>query len=280
MLAALALLAPACRGGGDGGAVTGLGVATLERTFVDEARDRTLRTVVTFPDGEGGPFPVVLLSHGLGGRPEMFREFASELASRGYVAAAPEYPVTTSGSWNDVLDVNNQPADASFVLDSVLRLERLEGLVDAEHVAAAGHSLGGITTMLLGFHPCCRDERLDAAVVWAGAALFGTGEGRYFRRLEEPVPPLLMVHGDDDALVRYPLGRTAYRGAPAPKYLLTLLGGDHVLSFFGTDPARDVVWDATFDFLDGTLKGDDDALDRLRREAEVEGVSTLESAMS
>ena len=181
---------------------------------------------------------------------------AAWLASHGYVVAAPEFPGTAGGTWADAPKVNDQPADVSAVIDTLTA--ELGDLIDPERIAVAGHSLGAITALLTGYHSCCRDDRVDAVVAWAGGGVFGTGDGRYFE--VGAGTPLLLVHGDRDRIVRYFLGKAAYEAAAAPKYLVTLLGGDHVSAFFLEGPYLDPVRESTVDFLD-----------------EVEGVSTLEA---
>lgn len=292
IVATLALVAAAC-GGEDGAAapttapstttpvVADLDTATFEETFTDTGRDRTLRTVVHHPTA-GGPYPLVVFSHGLTARPEVYTEVTSALARRGYVVAAPEFPNTSAGAADprgNLFDVNDQPGDVSFVVDEVLRLSgepdsALGGLVDPERIGAVGHSLGAITTLLATFHGCCVDERIDAAVAYAGAALFGRDGGRYFDGVGTP---LLMIHGDDDGLVVLPLGRMAFERAGPPKFFVTLLGAEHTPPYVGSPPWFEVVEATTLAFLDHYVAGDRGGLERLRAVAEVEGVSTLEA---
>lgn len=294
VVGALALIA-ACSSGGGGDSTAlpsssssttstlapGVEVVSVEETFTDAERGRTLRTVIHFPDA-GGPYPLVVYSHGWTARPEVYTTVITAIAEHGYVVAAPEFPNTSAAAENpraNLLDVNNQPADVSLVIDEVLARSddpgsELRGRVDAERIAAAGHSLGAITTLLAGYHACCVDPRIDATVVYAGAALFGTGDGRYFEGVDTP---LLMVHGDDDRLVAFALGRMAFTRASPPKFFVTLLGGEHSLPFLGIEPWFEVVEASTLAFLDHYVAGVAGALDRLPDAAEVEGVATLEA---
>lgn len=298
LVGALALAA-ACSSGGNGGTAAPapggsaestttttaapfeLETEVLEEIFTDGERDRTLRTLIRYPTG-AGPYPLVAFSHGLTARPETYTAIITEIVQHGYVVAAPEFPNTSGVADNprgSLLDVNNQPADVSFVIDEVLRLADesdgpLAGLVDAERIGAAGHSLGAITTLLTGFHTCCTDDRIDGAVALAGGALFGTGDGGYF---EGAARPLLMLHGDEDGLVLFSLGRMAFNRAAPPKYFVTLIGGEHTLPFVGTEPWFEPVEASILAFLDHYVAGDADALDRLPDVAEIEGVAELEA---
>jgi predicted dienelactone hydrolase len=71
------------------------------------------------------------------------------------------------------MDVINQPADISFVIDTLLswndkRGELLHRRIDPARIALIGHSLGGMTTTLAAYHPRLRDQRVAAAVSLAG----------------------------------------------------------------------------------------------------------------
>ena len=98
--------------------------------------DRPLTTTVWVPRGDG-PFPLILFSHGLGGKPSDYRELVTSWARAGFVVAAPAYPHTAASAAEfNVLDVLNQPADASYVITQTLA--ELGPLVDRSRVAAAG----------------------------------------------------------------------------------------------------------------------------------------------
>nr|BFE71822.1 hypothetical protein GCM10020092_051230 [Actinoplanes digitatis] len=67
-----------------------------------------------------GRFPLVLFSHGLTSRPEDYEAILARWARAGFVVAGPTYPRTSYGAADfDALDIVNQPADASFVIDSL-----------------------------------------------------------------------------------------------------------------------------------------------------------------
>src|SRR5690349_9404153 len=73
--------------------------------------DRPLPTTLWYPAGGafGGParpgappasgrFPLVILSHGLGGSPEFYAPIGTRWAAAGFVVAAPAYPHTKNGA--------------------------------------------------------------------------------------------------------------------------------------------------------------------------------------
>ncbi|MFN8544387.1 MAG: hypothetical protein U0807_09270 [Candidatus Binatia bacterium] len=227
-----------------------VGARTL--TFVDGARPtaahggeaarpaRTLVTEVWYPAAgtggaaplaRGGPFPLVVSSHGLSDTRQGEAYLGRALASRGYVVAAPDFPLTHLGTPGGLVpgDVANQPGDVSFVVDALLEAARtrggwLRGGVDRTRIGAMGLSLGGLTTALVTYHPALRDPRIRAAVPIAPAACW-LGDAVY-RTVR---PPLLVLSGDDDILT--PLATNArhvFDRARSPRRLVTLAHGTHM----------------------------------------------------
>jgi predicted dienelactone hydrolase len=275
-------------------AQAGLPVTLRTETFVDpsrptpaqgEAPDRTTRTLVTTiarPDGPG-PFPLILFSHGFGSSGEDYSKMLRALGSAGYVVAAPDYPLTSKrapGGPQRGADGDQQPTDATFVIDQILRMSAdpsgpLAGAVDPGRIGAAGHSMGAGVTMALGYNSCCRDRRVRAGVLMAAATptIF---RGDYF---VPPATPILIIHGDSDETLPYQGGRRIFFDADDPKYFLTVIGGDHSGPFTAaSEPAgaRAVVA-ATVDFFDAYLKGRPDGVSRLRADTDQPGVVRLET---
>ncbi|MEV4617796.1 chlorophyllase [Asanoa sp. NPDC049573] len=238
---------------------------------------RKLATTVYYPDGAGRS-PVVLFSHGLGGLPADYAPLLRRWAAAGFVVAAPAYPHTSGGASDyDVLDVVNQPADASFVIGKVLALDGRRGDAFFEHlatdrVAAAGHSAGGITTV--GMFTLARDPRLDAGIVLSGNAL---GAGTGFRGA---AAPMLFVHGERDETISYASGKAAYKAVPWPKAMLSFPKGDHGATLLRDDGASfEVLADATTEFLRYALYGDPAAKGRIGRAAAQGDVATLDDRL-
>ncbi|MCG5467805.1 S9 family peptidase [Micromonospora sp. LAH09] len=221
-----------------------------------------------------GRFPVVMFSHGLGGRPDDYATLLTTWAAAGFVVAAPTFPHTSTGADNNVLDVLNQPADVSYALDQVLALDakaddQLQGRLDADRVAAAGHSAGGVTT--IGLFTANRDERLDAGVVFAGTAL---GVGTAFAGA---AAPQLFVHGELDEVVEYAAGKAAYDKVPWPKAMLSLPKGDHGRTMLKDRAALRVVSDTSIEFLRWSLYGDAAAKQRIPTGAARGDIATFDN---
>jgi hypothetical protein len=199
------------------------------------------------------------------------------------VVAAPTFPLTNTATPGgaDEDDLSNQPGDISFVITSVLAAsaekgQPLSGLVNPNEIGAAGHSNGAITTLGLVANTCCPDTRIKAAEVLAGtqSATFNGGHYDFTH-----TPPILFVHGSDDAVIPYNDGVTAYNDAHGPKALLTVIGGDHGSAAGGAAPSRASVYATTADFFRGYLLHDNAALAHLASDAKA-GATTLHDALS
>jgi dienelactone hydrolase len=257
-------------------------VGELTETFVDTSRPtkgaggqgeptRTLVTVIHYPQGDG-PFPLIVLAHGQTGNPSKFSQLMTAWASAGFVVAAPVFPLTSNQTtFETVGDYVNQPADMSFVIDQMLARSNdnhgpLARRVDKRHIGVAGLSLGGATVYGITFNSCCRDHRVDAALVMAGILL------PYNGTYEFPPVPLLIIHGNGD-----PGGRDPYGMARPPKYLMTLDRPTHSPPFEDTpDPADELVVTVTVDFWHAYLYKQRGALDALSANAMAPGLSTFE----
>lgn len=256
------------------------------------APDRTLPTLVlypakgrpgaaTLPDAPpartGGPYPLVVFSHGFGASGPAYGEvLLRRIAAHGYVVAAPTFPLTNGRApgGQHLADYLHQPADVSFVITRMLAASKargdLHGLIDPKEVGAAGHSLGAITTLGVTYHRCCLDHRIKAAVVLAGIQLpFGRSSSWAW-----PPVPLLLVHGTSDRTVPYAASTATYRAAKPPKFLLTLQNAPHTP--FGS-PYLDVIVNSTNDFLDRYLRDQKHALVELTLDANVPGASSLQA---
>ncbi|WP_438862117.1 alpha/beta hydrolase family protein [Paractinoplanes aksuensis] len=256
------------------GADSGSGAAKLpgaapRQAFAVETRtlrlqrgaDRPLPTTVWQPKGDG-PFPLILFSHGLGGKPSDYRNLLTAWARAGFVVAAPAYPHTSASATDfNVLDVINQPADATHVITRTLA--ELGAAVDKSRIAAAGHSAGGVTT--IGLFSGARDERLRAGVILAGRQILP-------QPFTGPEAPLLFVHGRRDNTVTYADGQAAYSAVQWPKAFLSVTNGGHVAS----GRSLDVIATTSTDFWRWTLYGDQPARDRLEPDATRGGLATLQ----
>jgi dienelactone hydrolase len=216
-----------------------------------------------------GAFPLVVFAHGFEGRGDAFLGFAERWARAGYVVALPTFPLSREGL-AVAQDLANQPADVSFVIDSLVALDDgdpLAGHVDAENIAVGGHSLGAATVFGVAYNACCTDERIDATIPVAGGTLPFEGSGEF----DWPDTPMLLVHGVRDATVPIAVGDAMYDLARGPVWYLRPAEADHGTVFAGA--AGRLFNDATIAFLDAELRGDDELLDAMADEVAASGVA-------
>jgi predicted dienelactone hydrolase len=117
-------------------------------------------------------FPLILLSHGIGGSSAMMAWFGAALASHGYIAAAVNHP------GNNALEDYTLPGaiywgqrahDLSALLDLLLADATFGPRVDPKRIGAAGFSLGGLTVIELAggiaefsrYQDFCRSPKAD-----------------------------------------------------------------------------------------------------------------------
>ncbi|MFN2322293.1 MAG: alpha/beta hydrolase family protein [Trueperaceae bacterium] len=232
------------------------------------------------PAVEGGPYPLIVLSHGYPGNRFLIAHFGENLASKGYVVASIDH---TDSTYSDVAafasTLYNRPLDQLFVVDELDRRSAagegfLSGLVDASRTGIIGYSMGGYglvnvlgggfteASTQLGFAPpngllaerqagteayaASFDPRIRAGVAiapWGMPAGFWDAAG--LAGIETPV---LFMAGSQDDVSGYETGtRAIFEGAVnAERYLLTFENARHNAA--APNPAPRESWDAgTFD---------------------------------
>jgi dipeptidyl aminopeptidase/acylaminoacyl peptidase len=269
--------------------------AVADRSFllVRSARGRdgaarALPTVVRYPvipatAAAGGRlatglFPLVVFAPGYLQCDGSYRFLLHAWASAGYVVAAVEFPRTNCrASSPDEADLVNQPRDVAHVIRRLLALSGrphgvLSGLVDPAAIAVAGHSDGGDTVAALAANTCCRDHKVAAAVVLAGAEWPPMG-GSYFPR---GTPPILFVQGDADDINLPADSLQMYRSDTAGRrFYLDLYGADHLSPYEGRMSPEPIVARTTVEFLDRYLVGQRAAGAAMRRAGDVAGRAYL-----
>jgi predicted dienelactone hydrolase len=217
-----------------------LAVASVDRTFVDRSRttdangdfagapERTLVATLWAPQGDAGPHPLLVYSHGFMSMRSENVPLAELLASHGYVVVSMDYPLTNGGAPGgpNVADAVNQPGDVRFAIDQVLGWNAEErpfaGEIDRERIGVLGLSLGGLTTELVSFHPRLRDPRIRAALSIAGPAAFF--DERFFATADLP---FLMVAGTGDAMIDFEKNAATIPQKIGRGGLLAIRGASH-----------------------------------------------------
>jgi predicted dienelactone hydrolase len=225
------------------------GVRTITMTkqsVVDPSQQRILDVVVWYPttagagpidgatqgvvdapvDLSGGPYPVLLFSHGSCGYPLQSTFLLPLIASRGFVVIAPPHPGNTLFEFPScgspqvqVQSAQERPQDVLFALDQMLAANAdpsspFAGALDPTRIGMSGHSFGGFTT----FFVANADPRIKIAVAMAPAT---PGTNASFH-----VPSLMML-GSIDGVINLNTARQAYAKSDAPKYHVEIQHAGH-----------------------------------------------------
>ena len=225
-------------------------VGTKEHVFIDEYRTtnenrgfpgkptRSFQTWIWYPENNEEEHPLIIHSHGIISQGNELANVAERLASHGYVVAAANYPLTsgsTEGGAN-ANDVVNQPADVSFLIDSMVSLsgddKPFNGTIDPNRIGLSGFSLGGLTTVLATYHPRWRDPRVSAAISIAGP--INSFTSRFYDTTDIP---FLGVYGTADALIDYQTNGQIIPDRVKNSTLVNIEGGSHLGFLALADPA-------------------------------------------
>jgi dienelactone hydrolase len=191
-------------------------------TFVTEPGDR-LPCYLSIPDDLEGKAPAMVCLHptyqygkdmvvGLGDKPN--RNYADELAQRGYVTIAPDYP--GFGDYRiDVYAMGYASATAKGIVNHMRCVDFLASLpqVDPDRIGAIGHSLGGHNTLYLGVF----DPRVKVMVTSCGFNSFAKYYGGDLTGWSHKgyMPRIASEYGKDPK--RMPFDFTEVLGALAPR---------------------------------------------------------------
>jgi predicted dienelactone hydrolase len=129
-----------------------------------------------------GSFPLVLISHGSGGSPLLYRSLSLLLARSGFIVALPKHPGNSLGD-NELAEsgqiFRDRPRQLLTLLDALLADAAMAAAIAPEPVTAIGHSMGGYTVLCVaGGQPWSRfrqpipvahDSRIGALVLLAPA---------------------------------------------------------------------------------------------------------------
>ncbi|MDR3518675.1 MAG: hypothetical protein P4M00_22995 [Azospirillaceae bacterium] len=107
------------------------------------------RAVVRDAPAAPGHWPLVVISHGLGGNWTNQIWLAGDLVRHGFVVAAPNHPGTTSRDLRPLASAPlwERPRDISHVIDALLAEPTASGMIAPQRVGIIGHSLGGWTAI-------------------------------------------------------------------------------------------------------------------------------------
>lgn len=229
------------------------------------------------PDLSDGPYPLIVISHGLGGSRLQLSYLADNLASKGYVVAAIDHadgPVSLqsvqTGTYFRRLDI-------VFVMDQIEEMNAsedsfLSGMAQTDNVGLIGYSYGGYGVLLAAgagiaegmvanpvvspnginivnqFGEYDADPRVSAVFAFApfGNDLVGLGApGVSFwpaEALAAVEVPVFISVGSDDDVAYYETGSVPiFEGLTGTeRYLLTILNARHNVAPNPSPPTDDL----------------------------------------
>jgi predicted dienelactone hydrolase len=230
----------------DGPFAAGARVVTFTKpSVVDPMVDRVLDTTIWYPaapgsgtidpfydavldaplDLSGGPYPIVMFSHGSCSYPEQSIFLTALLAQHGFIVVAPPHPgnmiydFPSCSSGDAIVEaIQERPRDVLYVLDQMLAadgdsLSPFFGSIDETKIGMMGHSFGGFTT----YRVLALDSRFDVAIPLAPAVPPN----------QLLTVPSLHMMGEIDSLVNNAAIQTTYNNALPPKYLVEILDAGH-----------------------------------------------------
>ena len=242
------------------GQVPGTRYTTITRN-PDIIATLTGRAVRDATASDGGPYPLVILSHGYPGNRFLMSHLGENLASKGYVVASIDHKDSTYDDQQDFSStLYNRAPDQRAVLDAMAGFAAdtshfLYGVVDASSTAIIGYSMGGygaVNNLGAGYsetgvtsrsappnrllndfaagNPDYRrslDPRIKAGILigpWGMQGDFWDAAG-----LAGLTVPALFVAGDADTTAGYEDGvRAIYEGAiNSDRYMLVFKNAGH-----------------------------------------------------
>ncbi|HEV7322167.1 MAG TPA: alpha/beta hydrolase [Ensifer sp.] len=96
-----------------------------------------------------GRYPLVVVSHGSGGRIDAVSWLATELAAAGFIVAGPNHPGSTSGNSlpAETPKLWQRTEDLSAVIDMFTTSAEWNAAIEADRIGVLGFSLGGAAAM-------------------------------------------------------------------------------------------------------------------------------------
>jgi predicted dienelactone hydrolase len=234
--------------------------ASDKGVFTDDARERKIPYKVYYPKPLQGQYPVIIVSHGLGGSRDGNEELGEQLAKHGFVAIHIQHEGSDEGlyqgmrdrrmvqmalgrSLRDPINAQNRFLDAPFVVTRLAVLnehdKHLKGHLNLEALGMAGHSYGAVsTTVAAGERVGLAYQSFKVPTLRAGLVLSPSPprEGADTKRAYQDVtiPLFHMTGSEDESLLDARSVKPADRVKPYEmlslpnQYLLVLNLADHI----------------------------------------------------
>ena len=170
------------------------------------ADGKPLSGMLLKPEG-AGPFPAIILSHGLGGNAKiMIRTRGSELVKWGFVCIATDYTHAGKGGGRgsrEGVDFSQAGARPENIRRGLACLEILRQRkdIDPKRIALYGHSMGAFVTIALA---AAAPDKIAAAAITAGGVVtadYRAASAPTVEVADRVRAPFLILHGTTDTTV-------------------------------------------------------------------------------
>lgn len=198
-------------------------VQRLDFEWVDSKRQRPVPVRLYLPSAPGTAVPLVVFSHGIGGSRLGYSYLGRHWAEQGFASLHVQHVGSDRSLWSagNVFSLASRlqsaaqdseaiarTQDLRFAIDQLL-VSDVAPRIDAQRIAAAGHSYGANTTLLVSGARVVREDRLlnfrdpriSAAIVISAPPFYGEGSPRDI--LQSVSIPSLHVTSTED-IIRVP----------------------------------------------------------------------------
>lgn len=188
-----------------------------------------------------GKFPLVVISHGTGGTPLVYRSLAMHLARNGYIVVALEHPFnnrddnTHEGTIENLV---NRPRHLNLVIDLLCADPFWSKHLRTSSVTVIGHSMGGYTAVAaaggiphtkhqIAYDPHCKitssqeisvrkNKKINSLVLLAPALGWFASEGA----LAQVNLPVLMLSAEKDFITPLFHAEILLKGVKSPQKII------------------------------------------------------------
>lgn len=230
------------------------------------------------PYGGAGPYPLIIFGNGYLEPPAAYSILIDHWVSRGYVVAAPQFPLSQTNSVGGPYeaDILNQPGDMAAAIkfmesQNAIANSTMKDLIDTSAIALVGQSDGGDAALAAGYNTCCQIPGIKGVISLSGAEL-KSYSGKYFTT---GGPSLLVVQGTEDDINPPSQSEMTYDQADVTKFYLSLLGAGHLDAYTQANQYSSVVEKVTTAFLNRYLKNISGSVSLMHTYGNIPGVASL-----